>query len=737
MASGAAAAAATAARAAAADRRAAAAAAAAAVAAAVAAAGAAADDRRPYGVGIGWRPEIAGFVADLPGLRFVEVVAESVPARGCPGSRSPALRDRGVTVVPHGVRLSLGGAEPVDPAPGRRTWPTAAELLGAPLVSEHIAFVRAGGVEAGHLLPLPRTREAVDAVVANVAAHPGRAAGADRAGADRRAVRLARRRARRGATFLTEILERTGALLLLDIANVYANARNRGADPVALLDRLPLERVAYVHVAGGAEHDGIYHDTHTDPVPRTGARPGRARCAPGAARRRCCWSATATTRRPTTCAPSWTRSPPPPDTRRSRERPARRHGRPALVAALVGRGAPVPPGFDARLVGVARHRAAAQAGRRGGPALAAARGRRSAPSGRRRSRPGRTAARRTARCATAGTSRALAAPLSGAAAAELAEREAALGVRRRPSAPHGRRPARPRLAGRRLWSGRAGRFGGMDLGLADRVYVLTGASRGLGFATARVPGRRRRPGRRLRAATRTAVADAVRRLGGPARGRASPPTSATPRPGAARGHRAVGVRPARRRADLGGRAAARHARPPPPTTQWRQSFETVFLGAVRAARVIGAALGDGGAIGLVLSTSVRSPIEDLGISNGLRPGLAGVAKDMADEWGPRGVRVVSLLPGRMLTDRNRELYGAGGDLERHAGAARRGDPVAPDRRPGRVRPGGRVRPVPRRELPDRGGDPGRRRRPAHDVTSPAPRSTRPTWPRPSTAPLRT
>jgi uncharacterized protein (UPF0276 family) len=47
---------------------------------------------------------------------------------------------------------------------------------------------------------------------------------------------------------------------------VYANARNRGGTPEALLDRLPLERVAYAHVAGGAENDGIYHDTHLDPV---------------------------------------------------------------------------------------------------------------------------------------------------------------------------------------------------------------------------------------------------------------------------------------------------------------------------------------------------------------------------------------------------------------------------------------------------------------------------------------
>jgi uncharacterized protein (UPF0276 family) len=216
-----------------------------------------------YGVGIGWRPEISGFVAGLPGLRFAEVVAESVHDAVPPGLAD--LIARGVTVIPHGVRLSLGGAEPVDPARVEHLAATAA-LLGAPLVSEHIAFVRAGGVEAGHLLPVPRSREAVDAIVANVkrtqaalsvpiALEPIAALfdwpddELDEAG------------------FLTEILTRTGALLLLDVANVYANARNRGTDPLALLDRLPLDRVAYVHVAGGAEHQGLYHDTHTDAVP--------------------------------------------------------------------------------------------------------------------------------------------------------------------------------------------------------------------------------------------------------------------------------------------------------------------------------------------------------------------------------------------------------------------------------------------------------------------------------------
>jgi len=217
------------------------------------------------GVGIGWRPEISGFVAQLPGLRFAEVVAESVHAHGDLPAGLGELRARGVAVVPHGVKLSLGGAEPVDPARVAHL-ASCAERLQAPLVSEHIAFVRAGGVEAGHLLPVPRTREAVDAIVANVrrtqqdldvplALEPIAAL------FDWPDAELTE------AEFLTELLDRTDALLLLDIANVYANARNRGESPTDLLDRLPLDRIAYVHVAGGAEHDGLYHDTHTDATP--------------------------------------------------------------------------------------------------------------------------------------------------------------------------------------------------------------------------------------------------------------------------------------------------------------------------------------------------------------------------------------------------------------------------------------------------------------------------------------
>jgi 3-oxoacyl-[acyl-carrier protein] reductase len=201
----------------------------------------------------------------------------------------------------------------------------------------------------------------------------------------------------------------------------------------------------------------------------------------------------------------------------------------------------------------------------------------------------------------------------------------------------------------------------MDLGLGERVYVVTGGSRGLGYATAE---HLVADGARVVVAARDAdrVTAAADRLGPLAVGVVAdlgdPDT-----PG-----RLVGL--ARERFGRLDGALISVGGPPRDTAakvddvRWRDAFETVFLGTVRMARTVAAALDSGGAIGMVLSTSVRSPIPGLGISNGLRPGLAGVAKDMADEYGPRGVRVFSLLPGRILTDRNAELLAATGDADR-------------------------------------------------------------------------
>ncbi|MGA5897188.1 DUF692 family multinuclear iron-containing protein [Streptomyces venetus] len=224
------------------------------------------------GTGIGWRPEIADAVERMPGIDWVETVAENV----CPGHLPESLRrlrERGVTVVPHGVSLGLGGAD--RPAESRlAALAERVEALGSPLVTEHIAFVRAGGaltasprLEAGHLLPVPRTRDALDVLCENVriaqAALPVPLAVENIAAL----ISWPGEEMTEGQ-FLYELADRTGVRLLIDVANLHTNHVNRGEDPVKALAELPLEAIAYVHVAGGFERDGVWHDSHAHPVPR-------------------------------------------------------------------------------------------------------------------------------------------------------------------------------------------------------------------------------------------------------------------------------------------------------------------------------------------------------------------------------------------------------------------------------------------------------------------------------------
>ena len=120
---------------------------------------------------------------------------------------------------------------------------------------------------------------------------------------------------------------------------------------------------------------------------------------------------------------------------------------------------------------------------------------------------------------------------------------------------------------------------------------------------------------------------------------------------------------------------------------WRAALDSVVLGPLRLVRALLPHLGDGAAIAFVLSTSVKTPVAGLAISNGLRPGLAMVAKDLADELGPRGVRVNGLLPGRVDTDRVRWLDEQTGDA---TAAKERMSAAIPLRRYGRPEEFGRA-----------------------------------------------
>ena len=214
----------------------------------------------------------------------------------------------------------------------------------------------------------------------------------------------------------------------------------------------------------------------------------------------------------------------------------------------------------------------------------------------------------------------------------------------------------------------------MDLGLDGRGYLVTGASRGLGFAAAQALVA---DGARVLVNARStgAVDAAVAALGGAptASGLAADLTD----PDAA--ERLVAA--ARDRLGRVDGALISVGGPEPGTVldtseeAWRDGVDSVLLGPLRLVRALVPHLGEGAAIGFVLSTSARSPLPGLAVSNGLRPGLAMTAKQLADELAPRGIRVVGLLPGTFATELVVGREDASGDPARARSDAEAGIPL--------------------------------------------------------------
>lgn len=156
---------------------------------------------------------------------------------------------RRVPIMLHGLGLGIASVEP----PEEWRLQALARLvreLEPENWSEHLAFVRAGGIELHHLAVPPRRRETIDATVRNLR-RAREVVGSPPLMENVATIVEPPGSELDEADWLCAILTEADVLLLLDLQNVHANALNFGFDAHAFLRRLPLDRVGAIHLAGG------------------------------------------------------------------------------------------------------------------------------------------------------------------------------------------------------------------------------------------------------------------------------------------------------------------------------------------------------------------------------------------------------------------------------------------------------------------------------------------------------
>jgi uncharacterized protein (UPF0276 family) len=217
------------------------------------------------GVGVGFRkPHVAQVLSLHPPMDWFEIISENYFAEGgVQRANLDALR-AAYPVVPHGVSLSIGGADPLDRDYLRRLRDLV-RRIAAPWFSDHLCWTGVAGVDLHDLLPLPYDRETLAHVVERVRRVQG----------ELELPFLLENPSSyleyRGSTmseweFLAEVSERADTGILLDVNNVFVSAYNHGFDPSAYIEKIPPDRVVQIHLAGHTNRGSYLLDTHSDHV---------------------------------------------------------------------------------------------------------------------------------------------------------------------------------------------------------------------------------------------------------------------------------------------------------------------------------------------------------------------------------------------------------------------------------------------------------------------------------------
>ncbi|HLG14095.1 MAG TPA: DUF692 domain-containing protein [Blastocatellia bacterium] len=224
-------------------------------------------------IGLGWRRELAvGILANLDRIDVVEVIADDYFDATRRERRALRTLAAQIPVVLHGVTLGLASAVPVERRRLERTARLCDEVQ-PDYWSEHLAFVRGGGIEIGHLAAPPRNNATVEGAAANLE-RATRIVGSAPLVENVATLIDPPASDRDEATWINDILGASRCRLLLDLHNLYANATNFGFDASHFLARIPAERVAAIHLAGGKWIGDIHNaagrrllDDHLHDVP--------------------------------------------------------------------------------------------------------------------------------------------------------------------------------------------------------------------------------------------------------------------------------------------------------------------------------------------------------------------------------------------------------------------------------------------------------------------------------------
>jgi uncharacterized protein len=224
------------------------------------------NNQQKLGVGIGYREQFKSeLFLNQETIDFLEIIGDVYLDSNRYLQAELELLAANFPLIPHFINLSLGSAEGIDLDYLMKIAKLVKEL-NPPWWSEHLCFTKTGGIDIGHLSPLPYTKEAIDIVCRNIKqvksyldiplileniSYLVEIPGGEMT----------------EAQFIGEIAEKSDCGLLLDLTNLYINSTNHGYDIDRFLAQLPLERVVQLHFVGGYWHDGVLIDSHSESTP--------------------------------------------------------------------------------------------------------------------------------------------------------------------------------------------------------------------------------------------------------------------------------------------------------------------------------------------------------------------------------------------------------------------------------------------------------------------------------------